>query len=188
MVRRIFSHIAVFLLVTACLYAAETSAVWLDVPFVKQEKNACGAASVAMVMQFWQQQRGLSPSADADEGQIQLALYSSKAHGIYASDLQKYFHEHGYEAFAFQGQREDLRQHLGKGRPLIVALKPTPGAPLHYAVVAGLDQEQNLVLLNDPAQRKLMKQDLASFEKEWKGAGYWTLLAVPQSEEAPSAQ
>ena len=171
MLRRIFSHIAAFLLAGACLYAAEGSAVWLDVPFVKQEKNACGAASVAMVMQFWQHQQGLLPNADADEARIQLALYSSKAHGIYASDLQNYFHHHGYQAFAFQGRREDLRQHLEKGRPLMV----------------GFDAEHGLVLLNDPAERKLMKQELASFEEEWKGAGYWTLLAVPQSGEASSA-
>jgi len=26
--------------------------VWLDVPFVKQEKDGCGAASIAMVMQY----------------------------------------------------------------------------------------------------------------------------------------
>ena len=37
------------------------SGVWLDVPFVKQEKNGCGAASIAMVMQFWQRQQGLTP-------------------------------------------------------------------------------------------------------------------------------
>ena len=188
MLRRIFSHIAVFLLAGACLYAAEGSAVWLDVPFVKQEKNACGAASIAMVMQFWQHQQGLSPNADADEARIQLVLYSSKAHGIYASDLQNYFHDHGYQAFAFQGRREDLRQHLEKGRPLIAALKPSAGAPLHYVVVVGFDTEHRLVLLNDPAERKLMKRDVASFEKEWKGAGYWTLLAVPQSDGASSAQ
>ena len=187
MLRRIFSHIAITLLAGACLYGAERSAVWLDVPFVKQEKNACGAASVAMVMQFWQHQQGLLPNANADEARIQIALYSSKAHGIYASDLQNYFHHHGYRAFAFQGRREDLRQHLEKGRPLIAALKPAPGAPLHYVVVVGFDAEHGLVLLNDPAERKLMKQELASFEKEWKGAGYWTLLAVPQSGEASSA-
>jgi ABC-type bacteriocin/lantibiotic exporter with double-glycine peptidase domain len=140
-----------------------------------------------MVMQFWQRQQGLSANADSEEARIQLALYSSKAHGIYASEFQNYFHAHGYQAFAFQGRREDLRQHLEKGRPLIAALKPAAGATLHYVVVAGLDAEHGLVLLNDPAERKLMKQDLASFEKEWKGAGYWTLLAVPQSEKASSA-
>jgi len=46
-------------------------------------------------------------------------------------------------------------------------------------VVAGFDQERQLVLLNDPAQRKLLKEDRSRFEQEWKGAGSWTLLALP---------
>jgi ABC-type bacteriocin/lantibiotic exporter with double-glycine peptidase domain len=188
MLRRVFSHIAILLLAGACLRAAEPSGVWLDVPFVKQEQNACGAASIAMVMQFWQHQRGLSPSADSDPARIQLALYSSGAHGIYASDLERYFKQRGYQTFAFQGRPDDLRQHLAKGRPLIVALKPGGGKLLHYVVVAGFDPERSLVLLNDPAERKLLNQELASFEKEWKGAGHWTLLAVPQPEEASSAR
>ncbi|MGC2195255.1 MAG: C39 family peptidase [Terriglobales bacterium] len=188
MLSRVFSHITVLLLAGACLRAAEPSGVWLDVPFVKQEKNACGAATVAMVMQFWQRQQGLSLNAESDPAQIQHKLYSSGAHGIYASDLERYLQQSGYQTFAFQGRQEDLRQHLEKGRPLIVALKPSGGATLHYVVVAGFDPEHDLVLLNDPAERKLLKQELASFEKAWKGAGHWTLLAVPQSEEASSAR
>src|SRR4029434_1062007 len=67
--------------------------------------------------------------------------------------------------------------------PLIVALKPSEaGAPLHYVVVAGLDQQAGLVLLNDPARRKLLKQDRADFEKQWSGVNKWTLLALPQSD------
>ena len=189
MLRRIYSHIAVVLLAGTCLRAAEPRAVWLDVPFVKQDKNACGAASIAMVMQFWQQQRGLAGNADSDPAKIQLALYSSKAHGIYASDLERYFKQRGYQAFAFQGRESDLQEHLEKGRPLIVALKPGGGDTLHYVVVAGIDAEHGVVvLLNDPAERKLLKQDLVSFEQAWKGTGFWTLLAVPQAEEASSAR
>src|SRR6266550_7805635 len=166
-----------------CVLAADPAGVWLDVPFVRQEKNGCGAASIAMVMQFWQRQQGL-PATSSDAAQIQRALYSSSAHGIYASALERYLDTSGFRTFAFAGTREDLRQHLEKGRPLIVALKPSGRAPLHYVVVAGLDAEQNLILLNDPAERKLLKQELASFEKEWSNTGHWTLLAVPRSEGA----
>jgi len=166
--------------------AAHPAGVWLDVPFVKQEKNGCGAASIAMVMQFWQRQQGLPP-ASSDAAQIQRTLYSSSAHGIYASDLERYLDKSGFRTFAFAGTGEDLRQHLEKGRPLIVALQPTGRVPLHYVVVTGLDTEQNLILLNDPAERKLRKQEMASFEKEWSNAGHWTLLAVPRSEGASSA-
>jgi hypothetical protein len=36
-------------------------------------------------------------------------------------------------------------------------------------------------LLNDPAQRKLLKHDRSGFEKQWSATGKWTLLALPQS-------
>ncbi len=159
------------------LWAAAGSGVWLDVPFVRQEKNGCGAASIAMVMQYWQHQQGRVP--DADAAAIQHTLYSSKGHGIFASDLESYFRQHGFRVFALRGEWNDLKDHLEKGRPLIVALKPGRGE-LHYVVVTGIDWRQNVVMTNDPAERKLLRRDRASFEKEWKGAGNWTLLAVPQ--------
>ena len=67
-----------------------------------------------MVMQFWQRQQGLSPSADSDAPNIQLALYSLKAHGIYASDLERYFERHGYRAFALEGRAEDIQSNSQK--------------------------------------------------------------------------
>ena len=55
------ARIAVALLGFCCvLPAADLPGVWLDVPFVKQEKDGCGAASIAMVMQYWQAQQGQS--------------------------------------------------------------------------------------------------------------------------------
>ena len=167
--------------------AAWPAGLWLDVPFVKQEKEGCGAASIAMVMQYWQRQQNKAPNDESDPRKIQQSLYSKQAHGIYASDAEMYLRQHGFRTFAFQGQWDDLRQHLAKGRPLIVALKPRSGnAPLHYVVAAGLDREPELVLVNDPAARKLLKQARSGFEREWKGAGNWTLLAIP-NEDAPSA-
>ena len=174
-----------------CLYsvaaAAAPSGVWLDVPFVKQEKNGCGAASIAMVMQYWQRQQGGQAVPGSDAGRIQRALYSREARGILASSLASYLEGHGFRAFAFAGNWDDLKQHLEKGRPLIVALQPGSGSALHYVVVVGLDSEHSLVLVNDPAERKLLRQDRAHFEREWTGAGHWTLLATPR-EGAPSAR
>jgi ABC-type bacteriocin/lantibiotic exporter with double-glycine peptidase domain len=161
--------------------AAATPAIWLDVPFVKQEKDGCGAASIAMVMQYWRLRRGEPLSENTNPAQIQRVLYSTKAHGIYASDVEQYFQENGFRSFAFLGAWADLKEHLEQGRPLMVALK-VGGASLHYVVVVGLDLDQGVVLLNDPAQRKLQKQDQSSFEREWTSAGKWTLLALPNAE------
>lgn len=174
-------RILVLLWLGGTLVAADPSGIWIDIPFVKQEKDGCGAASIAMVMQYWQLKQFRSANPNAEAGQIQRALHSDAAQGIYASDMVRYFQQNGYVTFAFAGDWSDLKQHLEKGRPLIAALKPGSTVPFHYVVVAGLDMERQLVLLNDPAQRKLLKEDRSRFEREWKGAGRWTLLALPES-------
>jgi ABC-type bacteriocin/lantibiotic exporter with double-glycine peptidase domain len=161
--------------------AADVPAIWLDVPFVKQSKDGCGAASIAMVMQYWFDREGHPADGSADSENILRALYSPRAHGIFAADMERYFRQHGFRTFAFSGDWGQVQENLAKGRPLIVALKPSAGeASLHYLVIAGLNWQDRTVLLNDPAQRKLLKQDLTSFEREWNATGKWTLLAVPQ--------
>jgi ABC-type bacteriocin/lantibiotic exporter with double-glycine peptidase domain len=182
-----FYRLATFVVLSFCLcevmLAAEDSGVWLDVPFVKQEKDGCGAASVAMVMQYWFKRQDRADVETVDAAEIHRALYAPDARGVYASAMERYFKQRGFNTFAFRGRWDDLLNHLRKGRPLIVALKPSEaGAPLHYVVVAGLDQQAGLVLLNDPARRKLLKQDRADFEKQWSGVNKWTLLALPQSD------
>jgi ABC-type bacteriocin/lantibiotic exporter with double-glycine peptidase domain len=177
--------VALIILLFRVLPVAGTAEQWIDVPFVKQEKNGCGAASIAMVMQYWLRQQGRQTDGSiADAIEIQRALYDPSTNGIYASAMERYFQQHGFRTFSFRGEWSDLQQHIVKGRPLIVALKP-PGSdgPLHYVVVAGLDRDRGLVLLNDPAQRKLLKQDLSGFEKQWSGTDNWTLLALPQPAE-----
>ena len=174
---------SVVLLICICgvVSTAVSQGAWLDVPFVEQEKNGCGSASIAMVMQYWQRQQG-RPSDDSAQGtQIHRALYVPGTDGIYASAMERYFQEHEFRTFSFRGDWELLEQHLEKGRPLIVALKPSgSNSSLHNVVVVGLDPKRKLVLLNDPARRKLLKKDRSGFEKQWSANGNWTLLALPQ--------
>ncbi|MBI4165592.1 MAG: C39 family peptidase [Acidobacteria bacterium] len=156
-------------------------AIWLDVPFVRQEKEGCGAASVAMVMQYWIQEGFRAYAVDqVDPMKTYTALHSSREKGTLASEVERYLRERGFRIFVFRGQWENLREHLSKGRPLIVCLKAGDGDSRHYLVVAGLEGE--LVLVNDPARRKLTKLKRQRFEEEWKAAESWTLLAVPAEE------
>ena len=82
-------------------------------------------------------------------------------------------------AFAVNGRWEDFQDQLSKGRPLIVALRPEGQSELHYVVVDGIDPAQGLVMINDPAERKLLTQERAAFEKDWSATDHWMLLAVP---------
>ena len=173
------------LLLVAGISAAQSSSLWIDVPFVQQSREGCGAASLAMVMQYWQKQRGQPAAEASDAPYILKQLHSPEGHGIYASGMEHYLNGHGYRTFAFAGEWADLQEHLEKGRPLIVALKPSDwGKALHYVVVAGIDSDSDLVMFNDPAGRKLTRLDRKTFEKEWDAAGHWTLLALPQKAES----
>ena len=164
------------------LLLAFAQALWIDVPFVYQDKNGCGSASVWMVMAYWK----LAATPNVDE--IHSELYSKQAGGIFARDIEKYLRLRGYRVFTFHGEWIDLEQHIAKGRPLIVCLERNArGVPLHYVVVAGVDPLQSLVLVNDPAQRKLLSMSRQDFERRWKATENWTLLAVPEIELASVA-
>jgi ABC-type bacteriocin/lantibiotic exporter with double-glycine peptidase domain len=157
------------------------SGIWIDVPFVKQPAEGCGAASIAMVMQYWQAHQGGQQSRSTDVSNIQRALYSEKARGIYASDLRRYLNQQGFQTYVLRGDAALLEHHLQRGRPMIVALQPASNSLLHYVVVTGIEADRHTYLVNDPAQRKLLKVDTRNFEQEWRATGYWTLLALPNS-------
>jgi hypothetical protein len=84
---RVVRTIVLMLWVGGVLFAASPAGIWVDVPFVKQERDGCGSASIAMVMQYWQMQQGRSGNPAAEAAQIQRALHSDAAQGIYASDM-----------------------------------------------------------------------------------------------------
>jgi ABC-type bacteriocin/lantibiotic exporter with double-glycine peptidase domain len=176
-----FALIGGLLLAALLAQAQSPQGVWLDVPFVHQPREGCGAASLSMVMQYWALQQGRTSGTESDVAAIQRALYSPSQHGILASSMQEYLRAHGFEVFALSGRWSDLETQLRKGRPLIVALRPAGQRELHYVVVDGVDPDRALVMMNDPAERKLLSQERAGFEKDWQATGDWMLLAVPAS-------
>jgi predicted double-glycine peptidase len=159
--------------------SSEAAGFWLDVPYVEQEKNGCGAAALSMILQYWQKSAG-APSVPVDAAEIMRRLYSKEAKGILASDMDRFIREQGFRSFVFSGAWQDLEGHVSKGRPLIVSIREGLGpSALHYVVVTGVMAEEGVVLLNDPARRKALRMDRARFEKRWSSTHNWTLLALP---------
>ena len=159
----------------------ESAGVWLEVPFVKQSEDGCGSASISMVLQYWSGHGVLVDAQRADADVIQRKLYSRKARGIFASDMENYFHSSGFKVFLLDGSWADLEEHLKQGRPLIVSLQPGRAkAPLHYVVVTGMDWQHDAVFVHDPARGKLLRVERADFEKQWRPNRNWLLLAVPE--------
>lgn len=155
-------------------------AAWIDVPFVAQAKDGCGSAAISMILRYWENKEGRSPSELANPERIQSALYSPVAGGIPTSRMEEYFRSAGYRVFAFRGEWSDLKHDVEAGRPVIVILKAAgPWGPLHYVVVVGVDAERGFVYLNDPAQQKLLRVSREGFESQWNPTKNWTLLALP---------
>lgn len=64
----------------------------LSVPFVPREKDACAAASLAMVLRHW--------SVDVAQGDMAKVLLQPELRGILGSRLEAFAHERGLTAIA----------------------------------------------------------------------------------------
>jgi ABC-type bacteriocin/lantibiotic exporter with double-glycine peptidase domain len=143
----------------------------LSVPFVPQQKDTCAAASLAMVLRYW--------DARVSHDEIAAALLQPELHGILGSRLTAFARERGFTAVAYEGDADQLRDFVAKGRPLIVAWKMGRDT-FHNVVVVGVDATGD-VIVNDPAVGAARRVSHGVFEKRWAGAGHWTLLVLPDS-------
>lgn len=141
----------------------------LPVPFVAQPKDGCAAAALAMVMRHW--------GRPADVAAIARELREPELKGIRGSRLEEFARSQGFSAVAYRGDLAQLRDYLGKGRPLIVAWGLEKG--FHDVVVIGEDAD--VLLVHDPAVGASRRIALAEFERRWQRAGHWTLLVLPKS-------
>jgi len=149
------------------------AALTLPVPFVPQKKDTCGAASLGMVLAFWDHAVPHDEIADA--------LVEKELRGIRGSSLAEFARQRGLRAVAYEGDLAQLRDFVDKGRPLIVAWKVGEDR-YHDVVVTGFDDEHAAVMVNDPAKGADRKVSLEKFEERWAGAGHWALLVLPEAE------
>lgn len=143
-------------------------------PIRQDGDYTCGPACVAAVATHW----GVSPA------QFKASAAPSPGDST-ARDLQALATRLGLVAFVYGGSMDDLRDNLGKGRPVIAMISmPLPPQgdlvtagllaawnevgprPAHWVVVVGMIGRK-WVILDDPASGPLaVKAD--RFEKWWK--------------------
>jgi ABC-type bacteriocin/lantibiotic exporter with double-glycine peptidase domain len=141
----------------------------LPVPFVPQQKDTCAAAALSMVMTYW--------DVPTSHDEIAGKLVSTELKGIAGSRLRDFARERGFQAIAYEGDEQNLREYVGKGRPLIVAWKVGKNR-YHDVVVVGFQGDD--VVVNDPDAGPARAVSKESFEKRWAAAGHWTLLVLPE--------
>jgi hypothetical protein len=155
------------------------TAIALPVPYVPQEKDTCGAAALAMVMGYW--------GREVPHGEIAAALVEEELQGIRGSRLADFARARGMSAIAFAGEWDVVREHLAKGRPVVLAIDAGRGR-LHDVVALGIDDGRAEVIVHDPArgpERRIGKKDL---EKRWAKSGRWALLVTPRDTDVPGPE
>jgi ABC-type bacteriocin/lantibiotic exporter with double-glycine peptidase domain len=151
------------------LLAAAASAT-LAVPFVAQEKDTCGPASLAMVMAYWKQPVGHDVLARE--------LGAAELRGVAGSRLAEAARSRGLTAVAYAGDDAQIRAFVGRGRPLVVAWAMGRGR-FHNVVVVGF--EDGDVVVHDPAVGPARRVAGKTFAERWAAAGHWTLLVMPKA-------
>jgi ABC-type bacteriocin/lantibiotic exporter with double-glycine peptidase domain len=105
------------------------------VPFIKQDSQFCGPASLASVMTYY--------GAPMDQKIIGSRVYDEKLQGALITDLERYAREAGFETNSGRGTVEGLKADLDRRRPVIVLVDPGFWvlSRTHYLVVFGYDDE-----------------------------------------------
>jgi len=142
--------------------------VVLDVPYVPQSEDMCGAAAVTMVFRYW-------GATDVRMSDFE-PLVAGDGSGIAASDLHHAVLAMGWETVSFAGDLKAVSDQVSRGRP-VIALIAVGGGRFHYVTIVGL--LENAVVFHDPAISPYQRMDTRDFEREWAESGHWTLLVLP---------
>lgn len=152
------------------------------VPEVRQqERRDCGAAALAMVLNYWGQ--------PITREQIVVANPPGRDGGIRAAALRDFTRGRGLQAFVIKGELADLERELQRRRPVLVGMMKVYGrsAYPHYEVVVGINRREQRILTLDPAAG-LRVNSREGFTAEWAAAGQVTLIVLPAASAKTSDQ
>ena len=156
------------------------------VPFEKWlERNYCGPACLAMVLNYWDETRSFSQRKITD------AIYDAKSQATYNSELVLYPRTKGFESYSFQGNLRILKDVVAKDIPVIVLTKTIKQlAKGHYRVVIGFDDDADQIIFHDPYFGDRNAMASKDFMKVWElGKGRnqsrWMMAVVPAQSPFP---
>jgi len=142
-------------------------------PVVVQKRMAdCGLAALAMVAGAW----GRNWSVDDLAHKV-----PPGKHGVKLGILRDLARSRGFEAYAIKANRDDLKNELSAGRPVLLGLMLPHDRNRnrsHYEVAIAMNRSDGTVITIDPATGEWMRRSPAVLDVEWKAAGYAALVVT----------
>jgi hypothetical protein len=133
--------------------------VKLNVPYVRQDPYYCGPASLEMILEYYglfgidQSAIGKDIMQDGVGTTTDQLISKAKGYGFYAARATCQF--------------EGMLSIIADGRPLMVRIINSAGTNGHIIVVTGYDVSEQLVYINDPAQRGNTSMTFDEFKTKW---------------------
>lgn len=142
------------------------------VPFIRQDSQYCGPASLAAVMTFH--------GKPMDQQVIGRAVYSEKLQGALITDLENFAREQGLATLLDTGTSAELKKFLEQGRPVIVLVDTgyLRVPRFHYLVLIGYTDSG---FVAHTGYEPSVLFTYPRFEKIWKKAGNSFLLVYPSN-------
>lgn len=142
-----------------------------DVPFIKQTRNHCGPASLAMILE------SLKIKTDLDH--LSSQMITPGALGTFTTDLVTTVRRQGMLAVEVN-ELENLLAEIAAGNPVLVfqnlGFRYFP--QWHYAVALGYQLNGPDVILHSGSY-KYLSTDMRFFERSWSLAGNWGIVVLP---------
>jgi uncharacterized protein YvpB len=150
---------------------------------IKQEGNACGTTSAAMIFDYL----GKPTKPEALDAEIRRADIFTAPH-----DIVEAAHRRGIQAAPYNNANlDEVAAHLKRGRPVQALIKTGRSLEsLHYVAITAIDDKT--VHFLDPATGKNAHLSRAEFEKQWGnvGAGFKNYVNVfaKKGDKLPAAR
>lgn len=149
------------------------------VPFIEQQTNHCGPASLAMVIK--------SQGRDVDLKEITQQMYTPGSKGTFSTDLTSAIRRQGMLGVPVKNLKSMLTE-ISSGHPVMVFqnLGFSWYPQWHYAVAVGYDLKGPDVILHS-GKTKYLEEDMRLFERSWSQANYWAIVVLNPGTLAASA-
>jgi ABC-type bacteriocin/lantibiotic exporter with double-glycine peptidase domain len=140
------------------------------VDFFPQDKNRCGPASLAGVLNFY----GVTVTPD----EIAADICYKRNRGTLSLDMVLYARKKGLNARWFSGNTDDIQKAISEGIPLIILLDMGFANihKYHYIVVVGFCPK-GIIANSGKSREKIISWD--KFLNDWNRANRWTLWISP---------
>ena len=155
----------------------------IEVPFIAQERDQCGPASLAMILGH----HGI----EADPNEIYKKFETKAVAGVFTLDLLIAATEAGVKARWVEGEIEDLNKEIDQARPVIVFLNllPNPLPARHFAVALGYIHHRgrdHIVIHSGPDPYLMVPEK--KFKRQWKRTGNLMMTIKPEPADQDGEQ